>query len=68
MNRAIRGANGAIIRIPTAVRFTGDGRILQTVDLRKYYPNMTISEFQRVVGLGSAYIGSLRDSFLGRIN
>ncbi|XP_024030328.1 protein STRICTOSIDINE SYNTHASE-LIKE 12 [Morus notabilis] len=68
VNTRIPGTTaGSFIRIPSAVRISGiGGGILQTVDLSRYFPNMTISEFQPY-GLGG-YIGSLRTDYLGRGN
>ena len=68
VTKGTRLANCTVFRDALAVRFRGDGKKVQAVDLSKYYPNATVSEFNPTLGLGSAYTCSLRDSALGRIN
>lgn len=54
------------ISLPKAIRVNGNGRILNTVDLSRFYFNTTLTNFQQR-GL-RYYIGSLDAESLGVIN
>ncbi|EXB76384.1 Strictosidine synthase 1 [Morus notabilis] len=55
------------VMLPTAIRINGNGNILKTLHLEKYYKNTPISEFQQR-GFGTYYIGSRVGNFVGVIN